>query len=408
MKGLLYMNKREGFLKVLAKGSHVLYVVPDGDRLLAKSFLYTVQQVEAVSPRASEIIEVWRAVMPVLKAQAQINHPRAIDWWVDILDASLSPEGLAIKIRSFSDREKTYTVVYKVDGRVSCTCPDFTNRGRVCKHVVSVARHYMKRLQTLPATAAVAADRLELFTALGIENPFEAVMIEPLEMESYHNHRSALIGLWFGIEMEIPKGTSGAFRGSLERTLAFLKAKGVVSSYERDGSVNGGEVKTPPFQEDSAERILSGFLSLRATYRWLFRESSISSGLHVHCNISDLSPEEKVRAKEIFLKVGLLLQEDSSVLLKIFGRVPDLRYYKPITRDGLDDRYRWINLSGSRTIEVRLGCSQKGDIKRIFAAVKAMAEMAREYASGRIRFEDAVCRAYAGALKAAYKEVVEV
>jgi hypothetical protein len=164
------------------------------------------------------------------------------------------------------------------------------------------------------------------------------------------------------VEFEIPEGR-GAEMTLLSRVISVLMKNGLVLSYERDTSVEGGEIKLTPFPATLEEVLKKGQLlkDLRDLVKGLFISSKYS-GLHVHVNMWPFR-ERWEEIPELILPFALLLQRRFN-LVSIFGR--GMNPYATRIGATVPPRYWWVNfMSLPHTVEVRLGCSKHGDPVKI-------------------------------------------
>jgi hypothetical protein len=194
---------------------------------------------------------------------------------------------------------------------------------------------------------------------------YKVLAKEQAQRESYSHDRREYGTPMLGVEFEIPLDRGAEFM-LLLRLISALKEEGFISSYERDGSVFGGEIKLEPFPATLEECLKRGELlrDLRDLVRGLFA-SDMKAGMHVHINMYPFSyiPREEIKRK-LSLVVSLL--ERRFHLAPLFGRNFNDYALKRKDARGRDARYGWINYESlPRTVEVRLGCSKKGDPVKI-------------------------------------------
>jgi hypothetical protein len=271
------------------------------------------------------------------------------------------------------DSGRSYTVRIHDGGNAECNCPDFFYRrrgtGTWCKHIKALHQELREEFSPdveefpycLPLWEMNKVPReVEFIEALG---GLYEVMSHPFaEKENYTRRRDGYETPTLGVEFEIPEGR-GAEMTLLLKVVSALKNRGLVLSFERDSSVDGGEVKLTPFPATIEEVLKKGQLlkDLRGLVRGLF-ESSKYSGLHVHINMWPFK-ERWEDVPELLLPFALLLQRRFN-LASIFGR----GFNPYATRVGMTvpPRYWWVNfMSLPHTVEVRLGCSKHGDPVKI-------------------------------------------
>lgn len=288
-------------------------------------------------------------------------------------EVRLEEGNLVWVVESFTDPDKTYEVRYE-QGQFKCTCPDFTRRGGVCKHIASLRAGMLKSLEY---SDNIGGEEVRILPPPEGADPLEWVLSPPnIPQMGYNSHKENLVGKYFGIELEIPKALSAVARLRLNKHFRMLVRKGLFKSFETDASVRGGEIKTPALTEGK-------FLSAMEYLALIRKDKGISyafvsprlAGLHVHINVGDLGEEAKERAYEF----GLLAQKEVD-LPSIFGRHYN-RYAEMLpssyTRATLT-RYYWLNLTNSQTIEVRLGSATRGDFYKIARFCQIMAEVVRD------------------------------
>ncbi|MEM4854882.1 MAG: SWIM zinc finger family protein [Sulfolobales archaeon] len=275
-------------------------------------------------------------------------------------------------VESFTDPDKTYEVRYE-QGHFKCTCPDFTKRGGVCKHIASLRAGMLKSLEN----SDNIQEEVRILPPPEWADPMEWVLSPPHTPQVlYTPQRENLVGKYFGIELEIPKALSAVARLRLNKHFRVLLRQGLLKAFETDASVRGGEIKTPPLTEAQFLRAVKHFALLRKdkgiSYAFV---SQRLAGLHVHINVGDLGEEAKRRAYEF----GLLAQKEVD-LPKIFGR--DYNQYAEMLPSSYVratlKRYYWLNIQNSQTIEVRLGSATQGDFFKIARFCQILAEVVRD------------------------------
>jgi hypothetical protein len=266
-------------------------------------------------------------------------------------------------------------LIYRVrileGGHAECSCPDFAQRragtGTWCKHIKLVHQTLRERFSPnedypyhLPLWKVFNPSHwAELIESLG--GLYKVLAKEQAKREGYSHDRREYGTPMLGVEFEIPNNNGAEFT-LLLRLISALKEQGVISSYERDGSVLGGEIKLEPFPADLEECLKRGNLlrNLRDLVKGLF-ESDVKAGMHVHINMHPFSyiPKGEVKRK---LSLVVSLFERRFNLAVLFGRGFNSYALKRQDARGRDARYGWVNYEPlSRTVEVRLGCSKKGD-----------------------------------------------
>lgn len=270
-------------------------------------------------------------------------------------------------------------LIYKVrileGGNAQCSCPDYTQRraetGTWCKHIKFVHQALRERFSPsedypyhLPLWGiSNPSDWARLIESLG--GLYKVLAKEQAQRESYSHDRREYGTPMLGVEFEIPLD-SGAEFTLLLRLISALKEEGLISSYERDGSVRGGEIKLEPFPATLEECLKRGELlrDLRDLVKGLF-VSDMRAGMHVHIN---MYPFYHISGREIKKRLSLVVSlfERRFNLATLFGRGFNTYALKRQDARGRDARYGWINYEPlPRTVEVRLGCSKKGDPVKI-------------------------------------------
>jgi hypothetical protein len=278
-----------------------------------------------------------------------------------------------VKLLSFASGQ-TYTVRILPGGNAECSCPDFRNRragtGTWCKHIRTLHQELREEFSPAPEIFPYCLPLWEMDKLSQEASFIEAlgglygVMSHPAaERDGYSHSRGTYSTPVLGVEFEIPEGR-GAEMTLLLRVISVLKENGLVSSYERDSSVEGGEIKLTPFPATLEECLEKGKLlkDLRGLVKGLF-ESSLHAGLHVHINMWPWR-ERFEGIPELLLPFVLLLQRRFN-LASIFGR--GLNPYATRIRAVVSSpRYWWVNfMSLPHTVEVRLGCAKHGDPVKI-------------------------------------------
>ncbi len=280
-------------------------------------------------------------------------------------------------------------LIYRVrileDGNAQCSCPDFQNRrvgtGTWCKHIKFVHQTLRERFSPneeypyhLPLWNVFNPSQwARLIEFLG--GLYEVLSYDEASQGRYSHSREEYREPMLGVEFEVPRAVEKEF-SFLRRVISALKKQGFISSYEHDGSVEGGEIKLKPFPATIEECLEKGELlkNLRDLVRGLF-ESDRRAGMHVHINMYPfssftvqstreiLSPERHIRER---LSPIVSLFEKRFNLEVLFGRGFNQYALKRKDAKGRDARYGWVNYEPlPYTVEVRLGCSKKGDPVKI-------------------------------------------
>jgi hypothetical protein len=271
------------------------------------------------------------------------------------------------------DSGLSYTVRIHENGHAECSCPDFFYRrrkiGSWCKHIKALHQElsweFSPNVEEFPYALPFwkmdkVSPRAKFIEALG--GLYEVMSHPVAEKESYTRRRGEYDEALLGVEFEIPEGT-GPGATLLTKVVSALKNRGLVLSFERDSSVDGGEIKLTPFPATLEECLEKGQLlkDLRGLVKGLF-ESSKHSGLHVHINMWPFR-ERWEDVPELILPFALLLQRRFN-LASIFGR--GMNPYATKIGATVPPRYWWVNSTSlPHTVEVRLGCSKHGDPVKI-------------------------------------------
>jgi hypothetical protein len=271
------------------------------------------------------------------------------------------------------DSGSKYTVRIHDGGQAECSCPDFRNRragtGTWCKHIKALHQELREEFSPdaekfpycLPLWEMDKVSKEAKFIE-DLGGLYEVMSHLPAERESYTHHRERYEDPLLGVEFEIPEGR-GAEMTLLLKVISVLMKNGLISHYERDGSVDGGEIKLKPFPATLEEVLKKGQLlkGLRDLVKGLF-VSSKSAGLHVHINMWPFRSREK-EIPELLFPFALLIERRFS-LVSIFGR--PLNSYAMRMESSISPRYRWVNfMSLPHTVEIRLGCAKHGDPAKI-------------------------------------------
>ncbi len=271
------------------------------------------------------------------------------------------------------DSGLSYTVRIHEGGHAECSCPDFQYRragtGTWCKHIKALHQELREEfspdVEEFPYCLPLwemdkVSQGAKFIEDLG--GLYEVMSHPPAERESYTSRRRGYDEALLGVEFEIPEGR-GAEMTLLLKVISVLKKNGLISHYERDASVDGGEIKLPPFPATLEEVLKRGQLlkDLRGLTKGLF-VSSKSAGLHVHINMWPFRDRAEEVPKLLF-PFALLIERRFS-LVSIFGR--SLNPYAVRMEALVPPRYKWVNFTSlPYTVEIRLGCSKGGDPVRI-------------------------------------------
>jgi len=357
--------------------SEIAFTTSDGVEIRLRPQLYGEDLVLGVNRWLSP--QVARAVLEFLKKDIPRFYRLRAFLLSEVPEGSSEEDTRLFIWESSPDRvelssgREYHTVRILEGGRAECSCPDFQNRragtGTWCKHIRALHRFLR---ETFSPNAVMFPYCLPLQEI--DEVPPSAKFIEELgglyevlshpdaERGSYARCRDVYDTPTLGVEFEIPGGR-GAEMVLLVKVISVLKNRGLVLSYERDASVDGGEIKLTPFPATIEEVLKRGQLlkDLRDLVKGLF-VSSKPAGLHVHVNMWPFR-ERLGEILLILLPFVLLLQRRFN-LAAIFGR--GLNSYATGIEALVPPRYWWVNfMSLPHTVEIRLGCSKHGDPVKI-------------------------------------------
>jgi hypothetical protein len=192
-----------------------------------------------------------------------------------------------------------YRVRILEGGHAECSCPDFQNRrvgtGTWCKHIRFVHQSLRERFSPnegypyhLPLWGVSnPSNWARLIESLG--GLYKVLAYEEASLKNYSHSREKYTDPMLGVEFEIPRGDRREIY-FLRRVISSLIDRGVVESYEYDGSVGGGEIKLKPFPATLEECLKKGELlkTLRDLVKGLF-DSDVRAGMHVHINMYPFS-----------------------------------------------------------------------------------------------------------------------
>jgi len=330
---------------------------------------------QELSPQvAGAILEFLRKDMPrfyKLRAFLLREVPEdSSEKTVRVAIKQFSPD--KVKLLSL-DSGQTYTVRIHEGGHAECSCPDFQFRrvgtGTWCKHIKALHQELREEfspdVEKFPYCLPMwemnkVSPSAEFIEALG--GLYEVVSHTPAERESYTRRRAGYDSPVLGVEFEIPEGR-GAEMTLLLKVISALMKNGLVSHYERDASVDGGEIKLTPFPATLEEVLEKGQLlkDLRGLVKGLF-VSSREAGLHVHINMWPFR-DRKEEVPQLLFPFALLIERRFS-LVSIFGR--PLNPYALRMEASVQPRYKWVNFTSlPYTVEIRLGCAKHGDPVKI-------------------------------------------
>jgi len=269
-------------------------------------------------------------------------------------------------VKSERRRDLSYVVSLDEEGNPSCTCPDFRQRragtGKWCKHIASLHQ----KLLSLRAEYLIPLRRVEegetIYEKLGLLAVLAEKAIDRLD---YSHHREQFDAPMLGVEFEVPEIYPQEQYSLLRKVLSLLKKKGVVLSFERDGSVSGGEIKLTPFPASlqKVQETADLLRSVQKSFPDLFGGRSFA-GLHVHINVWPLVQSGKLDWADI-VQVGLFFEKRFD-LMKMFGRA--FNTYALSFREATpNERYVWLSRN-NYTVEVRLGNSRHEPLQVLLGA----------------------------------------
>jgi hypothetical protein len=183
--------------------------------------------------------------------------------------------------------------------------------------------------------------------------------------QSYSQVRNDYSTPMLGVEFEVPLKREPEIT-FLRKIITALKEKGVVSSYEKDASVEGGEIKLKPFPATLEEVFEKGNLlkAIREVARPLFEDERLA-GMHVHINMHRFYYLSRRQIENRLLPIVRLLERRFNLAL-LFGRSFNRYALKREEVSEENARYGWVNFKPlPYTVEVRLGCAKKGDPVKI-------------------------------------------
>jgi len=372
---------KEGALRLVPYGANIglAFEGPDRAEIRLRPQLYGQFFVLGVNQELSP--QVARAVLEFLRKDMPRFYRLRAFLLREVPEGS-SERTARIGIKQFApdkvellsfDSGLSYTVRIHDGGHAECTCPDFSYRrrgtGTWCKHIKALHQELREEfspdVENFPYCLPMwemkeVSPEAKFIEALG--GLYEVMSHPFVERESYTRRRDGYETPTLGVEFEIPEGR-GAEIVLLTKVISALKKNGLISHYERDASVDGGEIKLTPFPATLEEVLKRGQLlkDLRDLGKGLF-ESSKFAGLHVHINMWPFRDRKEEIPQKLFPFV-LLLQRRFS-LVSLFGR--SLNPYATRMEAMVPPRYWWVNFTSlPYTVEIRLGCSKHGDPVKI-------------------------------------------
>jgi len=256
-------------------------------------------------------------------------------------------------------------------GDAECSCREFKT-GTWCKHIKFLHQFlrekYAPDVEQFPYHLPLwpikeLSEGAKLVVSLG--GTYTLLRKPKTYSNSYQHHREVYHTPMLGVEFEVPRGRDPDL-SLLKRIITALKEKGIVSTYERDASVEGGEIKLKPFHATVEECLEKGNLlkSIREALPLLFEDERLA-GIHVHINMYPFEHLSKGQIERKLSPVVRLFERRFDLPL-LFGR--DFNRYA-LRREEVNKenaRYGWVNFRPlPYTVEVRLGCAKKGDPVKI-------------------------------------------
>jgi hypothetical protein len=268
------------------------------------------------------------------------------------------------------DEKLHYWILF--DGsKVECSCGK-SKAGTWCKHIKFLHQFlrekYAPNVEQFPYHLPLwpikdLSEGAKLVVSLG--GPYHLLGRVPASPRSYEHCREVYYTPMLGVEFEIPLSREPKI-SFLRQIITALKEKGVVSAYERDASVEGGEIKLKPFPATIEECLEKGNLlkAIREVVKPLFEDDRLA-GMHVHIN---MHPFEHLSKGQIERKLSSIVRlfERRFDLTLLFGRGFNRYALRMEEVNEENARYGWVNFRPlPYTVEVRLGCAKKGDPVKI-------------------------------------------
>jgi len=374
-------SSTEGALYVVPYGANLglAFAGPDGADIRLRPQLYGKFLVLGVNQEISP--QTARAVLEFLRRDMPRFYRLRAFLLREVPEGS-SERTARVAIKHFCpdrvellslDSGQSYTVRIHDGGHAECTCPDYSFRrrkiGAWCKHIKALHQELREEfspdVEEYPFCLPLwemdkVSQRAKFIEDLG--GLYEVFSHPFAEKENYNRRRDGYDAPLLGVEFEIPEGR-GTEMALLSRVISVLMKNGHVSHYERDVSVEGGEIKLTPFPATLEECLKKGQLlkALRDLVKGLF-VSSKHSGLHVHINMWPFR-ERLEEIPKLLFPFAFLLERRFNIV-SIFGR--ELNHYAARMEALVPPRYKWVNFTSlPHTVEVRLGCSKNGDPAKI-------------------------------------------
>ena len=272
----------------------------------------------------------------------------------------------------YCEDDRDYYRVRILDGGdAECSCREF-KAGTWCRHIRFLhqylreayspnAKYFPYHLPLWPINEL--SEGAKLVVSLG--GLYTLLSMPGTYPNSYQQRREVYYTPMLGVEFEVPRGRDPDLY-LLRRIITALKEKGIVSAYERDASVEGGEIKLKPFPATVEECLQKGNLlkAIREALPLLFEDDRLA-GIHVHIN---MYPFEHLSKRQIERKLASIVRlfERRFDLALLFGRGFNRYALKREEVSEENARYGWVNFRPlPYTVEVRLGCAKKGDPVKI-------------------------------------------
>jgi hypothetical protein len=272
----------------------------------------------------------------------------------------------------YCEDERDYYQVRILDGGdAECSCGKF-KAGTWCRHIrflhQVLREEYSPNVKHCPYHLPLwpikeLSEGAKLVVSLG---GFYTLLSKPRTYpDGYQRRREVYYTPMLGVEFEVPRGRDPDIL-LLRRIITVLKEKGIVLAYERDASVEGGEIKLKPFPATVEECLEKGNLlkAIREALPLLFEDDRLA-GIHVHIN---MYPFEHLSKGQIERKLASVVRlfESRFDLALLFGRGFNHYALKREEASRENARYGWVNFRPlPYTVEVRLGCAKKGDPVKI-------------------------------------------
>ncbi len=267
------------------------------------------------------------------------------------------------------DDKLLYWILFDGD-KVECSCGK--SKGTWCKHIKFLHQFlrekYAPDLEQFPYHLPLwpikeLSEGAKLVVSLG--GPYHLLGRLEASPKSYEKQRNVYFTPMLGVEFEVPLQYEPEI-SFLRKIITALKEKGVVSAYERDASVEGGEIKLKPFPATLEECLEKGNLlkAIREVVKPLFEDDRLA-GIHVHINMYPFEHLSKGQIERKLSSVVRLFERRFDLTL-LFGRGFNRYALKREEVNEDNARYGWVNFSPlPYTVEVRLGCAKKGDPVKI-------------------------------------------